>query len=70
MLVSAHSIYDRASMSKLVPNAFFITLLRDPAVHFQSSWNYWHTTEHIKRTSGVSVTMDEFLDNPVSLLLT
>ena len=67
MLVSAHSIYDRKGMDKLVPNAFYITLLRDPAIHFQSSWNYWHTSEHIERTSGVSVTMEQFLDDPVRL---
>lgn len=65
ILASAHSVYDRPSMTKLVPNAFFITLLRDPAVHFISSWNYWHTTEHIKRTSNQDVTMDQFLNDPV-----
>lgn len=65
MLVSAHSVYDRPRMTKLVPNAAFITLLRDPAIHFQSSWNYWNIESHIMRSSGETVTMDMFLNEPV-----
>ena len=64
VLCSAHSIYDRHTMSKLVPDAHYITVLRDPATHFVSSWNYWHTGDHIKARTGKDITMDQFIDSP------
>jgi hypothetical protein len=66
LLASAHSVYDRVGMLKLVPNGFFVTVLRDPVAHFVSSWHYWHTSEHIFRASGLRVDMETFLADPVS----
>eukprot|EP01147_Barroeca_monosierra_P002803 gene2803-5646_t len=64
VLCSAHSVYDRPRMDALVPDASYITVLRDPTSHFVSSWNYWHVTDHIKSRSGKEVSMFDFIENP------
>eukprot|EP00045_Choanoeca_perplexa_P014678 m.174770 g.174770 ORF g.174770 m.174770 type:complete len:1183 (-) comp16756_c0_seq1:120-3668(-) len=64
MLISAHARYDRARMDKLVPNAVYVTVLRDPITQFMSSWKYWSTADHIFQSTGKNVSMEAFLANP------
>lgn len=56
---SAHARYDYARINRIVPDAKHITVLREPASHFVSSWNYWNTASHIKAISGMDVTMEQ-----------
>eukprot|EP00049_Salpingoeca_infusionum_P019484 m.362063 g.362063 ORF g.362063 m.362063 type:complete len:1194 (-) comp20076_c0_seq1:1775-5356(-) len=63
VLCSAHSVYDRKLMDTLVPDAHYITVLREPAHHFMSSWKYWHVEDHTKEREGVSLTMSQFLSD-------
>ena len=65
ILASAYARYNRKAMEALVPDAAYFTILRDPVKHFQSSWVYWHITEHIRDASknGSTVTMEMFLGN-------
>lgn len=51
--------YDFNRIERLVPDAEHVTVLREPAKHFVSSWNYWGTANHIQQVSGMAVTMDQ-----------
>jgi hypothetical protein len=64
MFCSAHSRFDLPAMEALVPDAMYVTILRDPVKHFQSSWDYWHTADHIAARRGSPVTMEEYVMNP------
>ena len=63
-LVGAHTVYNRDVLSKLIPDAVYITILRNPVQHFQSSWEYWRPDLHIMANGGPTLTMSEFLQNP------
>ncbi|EDQ89007.1 uncharacterized protein MONBRDRAFT_25794 [Monosiga brevicollis MX1] len=68
MLVSAHAVYNRPKMELLVPQATYVTILRNPVTHFMSSWKYWHIQDHIMRDLHVNVTMSQFLAQPMDYL--
>lgn len=51
--------YDYDRISKLVPGADHVTVLREPSKHFVSSWTYWGTANHIQQVSGMAVTMEQ-----------
>ena len=46
MLVN-HARYDRAEMDKLVPNATYITILRNPVDHFISAFIYYNYSKQV-----------------------
>eukprot|EP00040_Diaphanoeca_grandis_P036711 m.235536 g.235536 ORF g.235536 m.235536 type:complete len:1514 (+) comp33665_c0_seq2:298-4839(+) len=64
MFCSAHARYDAEAIDKIVPNAAHVTVLREPAKHFISSWNYWGTENHFLQKSHTKITMDQVLDDP------
>ena len=59
---SAHAVYDGDVIDKIVPDAEHVTVLREPAKHFISSWNYWGTAAHIKQKSGMDVTYGQVIE--------
>ena len=63
MLCSAHARLDFDAMDKLVPDASYLTILRDPIKHFQSSWEYWHISDHIFQRTGKRLSLEDFLSD-------
>jgi ribosomal protein S10 len=48
MFISAHTRYTPRLIEPLLPGAEHVTVLREPASHFVSSWNYWGVAQHIR----------------------
>eukprot|EP00042_Codosiga_hollandica_P047120 m.506801 g.506801 ORF g.506801 m.506801 type:complete len:815 (-) comp57374_c0_seq4:293-2737(-) len=64
MLVSGHAIYERPALERIVPNATYITILREPVTHLSSSWNFFQIYKRVLNDNGNSMTLSEFLTNP------
>jgi hypothetical protein len=56
---SAHVRYIPEALDALVPEAPYVTVLRNPVSHFVSSWFHWHVWEHIQQGGGPKLTPDE-----------
>jgi hypothetical protein len=51
MFISAHTKYSAKLLEPLfAPDSDHVTILREPASHFRSSFNYWGVPEHIRST--------------------
>lgn len=66
IMIVAMTNYANTTYIALHSGAAHVTVLREPASHFVSSWNYWGTANHIHQKSGMHVTMDQLLDDPVT----
>eukprot|EP00050_Salpingoeca_kvevrii_P003966 m.238503 g.238503 ORF g.238503 m.238503 type:complete len:1208 (-) comp10916_c0_seq14:1906-5529(-) len=47
ILCSAHARYSHSEMGAVVPDAAYITLLRDPVRQSKSSWDYWQVPRKV-----------------------
>lgn len=63
-LFAGHSRYARPEMEQVVPNAKYITLLRDPYRQFVSAYKYWEISERVEKKMGSAITMEQFLEQP------
>lgn len=61
---SGHARYKREYLEKIVPDATYFTVLRNPVDHFLSSWAYWHVSDHFRDNKKIYVTMEQFLETP------
>ena len=57
MLVN-HARYNRKEMDSVVPNATFISIIRNPVNQFESEYGYYEYEKHMK------VSLSAFLNNP------
>ena len=62
MLCSGHIVYNRPEIERVVPDAKYVTIVRNPISHFKSSWSYWGMSKHVDDT-GVPFTMEKFLND-------
>lgn len=64
MFISAHTKYDAALLEPLVPDAEHVTVLREPASHFRSSFSYWGVPAHIAGKYGKAPTLEQLAEDP------
>eukprot|EP00039_Didymoeca_costata_P009050 m.119916 g.119916 ORF g.119916 m.119916 type:complete len:1220 (+) comp14338_c0_seq1:89-3748(+) len=64
MFISAHARYNKERISKILPGAERVTVLRSPVSHFMSSFEYWSVAAHIEAKSGLKVTKEKVLSDP------
>ncbi|XP_059905953.1 galactosylceramide sulfotransferase [Gadus macrocephalus] len=64
-IVCNHMRFDPREVARLLPeNSVYITILRDPAVMFESSFNYYHKTIPFTYGIGGDNKVSEFLHDP------
>ncbi|XP_077978743.1 galactosylceramide sulfotransferase-like [Glandiceps talaboti] len=61
-MLTNHVRYNRPEMEAVVPNATYVTILRHPVKHFESSFAYFYWGEKVKDKSGDL--LSTFLETP------
>ncbi|XP_071506949.1 galactosylceramide sulfotransferase-like [Diadema antillarum] len=68
-IFSSHARYNRPEMDAVVPDAKYVTVLRDPASQFVSAFVFFHFDERLRRKFDrdgrrYKNVLEEFLDDP------
>ncbi|XP_033116566.1 galactosylceramide sulfotransferase-like [Anneissia japonica] len=66
-LLTNHVRYNRPEMDAVVRNAKYITIIREPAAHFESTFGYFEMAKRLKLTNH-SNPIEVFMKNPSKFL--
>ena len=62
-ILDNHAVYNRPEMDKIVPNATYITIIRDPVSQLESAFGYFEMAKGMG-VSNASNPFDKFMQNP------